>query len=95
MLEQCLAVLEEGKHAFTFSSGLGATTAITSLLKNGDHLVASDDLYGGTNRYFQKCLVNHGVTFTFVDMTNVQNVADALQSNTKVFLRLSLSVKNK
>ncbi|XP_020285037.1 putative cystathionine gamma-lyase 2 [Pseudomyrmex gracilis] len=84
VLEQCLAALEEGKHALTFSSGLGATTATTSLLKTGDHLIASDDLYGGTNRYFQKCLINQGITFTFVDMTNVQNVADALQSNTKM-----------
>ncbi|XP_011643301.1 putative cystathionine gamma-lyase 2, partial [Pogonomyrmex barbatus] len=81
VLETCLAALEDG---FCFSSGLGATTAITSLIKAGDHLIAGDDLYGGTNRYIQKCLSNQDVKSTFVDMTDVQNVVDAIQPNTKM-----------
>lgn len=84
VLETCLAALEEGEHGFTFSSGLGATTVLMSLLEAGDHLIAGDDLYGGTNRYFQKCLTKHNVETSFVDMTNVQNVVDAVRSNTKV-----------
>lgn len=84
VLETCLAALEEGKHGLCFSSGLGAMTAITALLEAGDHLIAGDDLYGGTNRYIQKCLSKQGTKSTFVDMTNVQNVIDALQPNTKV-----------
>lgn len=88
MLETCLATLEDGKHGITFSSGLGATTVITSLLQAGDHLVAGDDLYGGTNRYIQKCLSNHGVTYSFVDMDKIENVINAIQSNTKVRLKI-------
>lgn len=88
MLETCLAALEDGKHGFAFSSGLGTTTAITALLQAGDHLVAGDDLYGGTNRYIQKCLKNHGVTYSFIDMTKVENVINAIQPNTKVRLKI-------
>ncbi|XP_011253035.2 cystathionine gamma-lyase [Camponotus floridanus] len=84
VLETCLAALEEGKHGITYSSGLGATTGITSLLQKGDHLIAGDDLYGGTNRYIQKCLINHGVTYSFVDVTKVENVINAIQPNTKM-----------
>nr|XP_012226752.1 PREDICTED: putative cystathionine gamma-lyase 2 [Linepithema humile] len=84
VLETCLAALEDGKHCLTFASGLGATTAITALIQAGDHLVASDDLYGGTNRLFQKCLIKQNIKSTFVDMTSVQNVIDAIQPNTKM-----------
>jgi len=62
-------------------------------LQKGDHLVAGDDLYGGTNRYIQKCLSNHGVTYSFVDVTKVENVINAIQSNTKVkYYSLSYSL---
>ncbi|KYN44662.1 Putative cystathionine gamma-lyase 2 [Trachymyrmex septentrionalis] len=84
VLETCLATLEKGKHAFCFSSGLGTLTAIIGLLEVGDHLVVGDDLYGGTNSYIQKCSSKQGMKCTFVDMTNVQNVIDAIQPNTKM-----------
>ncbi|XP_014479648.1 PREDICTED: cystathionine gamma-lyase-like [Dinoponera quadriceps] len=83
-LETCLATLESGKHAVTYSSGLGATTAVTSLMGSGDHLVSGDDIYGGTNRYFQNCLIKQNVGVTFVDMTNPQNAIDAIKPNTKM-----------
>lgn len=51
MLESCLASLDKGKHAITFASGLAATTTLTHLLSQGDHIVSMNDLYGGTNRY--------------------------------------------
>ncbi|KAG5347542.1 CGL lyase, partial [Acromyrmex charruanus] len=84
VLETCLAALENGKHAFCFSSGLGTLTAIAGLLEAGDHMIVGDDLYGGTNRYIQKCSSKQGIKYTFVDMTDVQNVLDAIQPNTKM-----------
>ncbi|CAK9798120.1 Cystathionine gamma-lyase [Anthophora plagiata] len=83
-LETCLAALENGKHAFTFSSGLGATTVITSLLKAGDHVISGDDIYGGTNRFFQKCLSTNDVSITFVDLTNTKNISANIKPNTKM-----------
>lgn len=81
-----MAVLEGGKHAFAYSSGLGATTAVTALMHSGDHLISGDDIYGGTNRYFQNCLPKQNINVTFVDMTKPENVFDAIQPNTKVRL---------
>lgn len=52
-LEECLAALDGGKHGFTFASGLGTTTTLISLLSSGDHIISSDDVYGGTNRLFR------------------------------------------
>ncbi|XP_029167300.1 cystathionine gamma-lyase [Nylanderia fulva] len=84
VLEACLAALEDGKHGITFASGLGATTAITALLQTGDHLIAGDDLYGGTNRLIQKCLSTQGITYSFVDMTKIENLTSAIKPNTKM-----------
>lgn len=72
----------------TFSSGLGATTAIASLLNQGDHIVAMDDLYGGTYRYFSKVLSRMGVNISFVDARDPAKVASAMQPNTKVSCNL-------
>lgn len=84
VLETCLATLENGKHGLVFASGLGATTAVTSLLQSGDHIISGDDVYGGTNRFFQKCLSNSNVKTTFVDPSNVKNIINAIRPNTKV-----------
>ncbi|XP_046816116.1 cystathionine gamma-lyase isoform X2 [Vespa crabro] len=84
VLEACLTALEGGKHGFTFSSGLGAITAITGLLQTGDHIISGDDVYGGTNRLFRNCLVKQGVKISFVDLTDVENLAAAIQPNTKM-----------
>lgn len=84
VLEACLASLENGKYGFAFSSGLGATLVLTSMLKSGDHLISGDDIYGGTNRLFQKCMMNKGIEIEFVDTTNVKNVMSAVKSNTKM-----------
>lgn len=53
-------------------------------IAKGDHLVAGDNLYHGTSNYIEKCLSNHGVTYSFVDVTKVENVISAIQPNTKV-----------
>lgn len=85
-METCLTALEGGKHGFAFSSGLGAITAIAGLLQSGDHVISGDDVYGGTNRFFQKCLVKQGIEISFVDLTDTKNLLAALQPNTKVSL---------
>ncbi|EFN62825.1 Cystathionine gamma-lyase [Camponotus floridanus] len=92
VLETCLAALEEGKHGITYSSGLGAVTGITSLLQKGDHLVAGDNLYHGTSNYIEKCLSNHGITYSLVDVTKVENVISAIQPNTKKPLELGADI---
>jgi cystathionine beta-lyase/cystathionine gamma-synthase len=84
-LETQLAALEEAKHCLAFASGLGAESAITALLGAGDHIVCSDDTYGGTYRLFTRVLERLGVAFTFVDMTDLGAVRAAVRPNTKMF----------
>ena len=83
-LEAALAAVDGAEFAFTFSSGLAATSTITQLLKAGDHLIAMDDLYGGTNRYFRRVASNMGIETSFVDATNPQKVAEAIKPNTRM-----------
>lgn len=83
-LEKCIAAAEGGKHGMCFSSGLAATTTATQLWKAGDHIICMDDVYGGTNRYFNKCAAKFGLDVSMVDLTQVQNVMDALKPNTKM-----------
>jgi cystathionine gamma-synthase/cystathionine gamma-lyase len=84
-LETQLAALEEACYCAAFASGLGAETAITSLLSAGDHVVVSDDTYGGTYRLFTKVLERFGLASTFIDMTDLAAVRAAIQPNTKMF----------
>lgn len=81
-LERELALLEGGKYGYAFSSGLAAINAVFSLLKQGDHVIVSDDLYGGTYRLITKVFEKYGIDFAFVDMGNAENVANAFQANT-------------
>ena len=84
-LEKKLAVLENAKYGLAFGSGMAAeTTVALSLLKKGDHIVAFDDLYGGTKRLFNRTLSNFGLDFTYVDARNAENVEDAIRQNTKM-----------
>lgn len=83
-LERELAVLEGGKHGFAFSSGLGAINAVFSLLKKGDHVIISDDLYGGTYRLITRVYEKYGIDFEFVDMTDSENVARAIRNETSL-----------
>jgi cystathionine beta-lyase/cystathionine gamma-synthase len=86
-LETNLAVLEGGVAAKVFASGMAAINAVATMLKSGDHIVAGHNLYGGTSRLFNQVLVNFGLTFTYVDTSNVKNVEKAIQKNTRlVFL---------
>ena len=83
-LERQLAALEEARHGFAFASGMAATSATMNLLSAGDHVVVGDDLYGGTYRLFSKVLVRYGLTFSYVDMRDLDAVRAALRPNTKL-----------
>lgn len=84
-LEKALASLEGGSHAYAFSSGLSALTAVLHLLKSGDHIVAVDDLYGGSHRLFERLMKNFGLQFDYVDGTDAENFARATKENTKLY----------
>jgi cystathionine gamma-lyase len=83
-LEGCLAALEGGRHGLAFASGLAATDAILHALSAGDHVVYSDDVYGGTFRLFDKVFRRHGIEFTAVDMTDPASVERALRPSTRL-----------
>ena len=82
--ETCLANLEGGRFGFAFASGCAAATTIMHMLKAGDHVIAMDDMYGGTFRLFDKVFRHSGIDFSFVDMTNTENVKSAIKGNTKM-----------
>ncbi|CAD5111307.1 DgyrCDS625 [Dimorphilus gyrociliatus] len=83
-LEACFAAIEGGKHACVFSSGLAATGTVTSLLDLDDHIIAMDDLYGGTNRFFRNIGKARGIKTSFADMRNPEHVKKALTPKTKL-----------
>jgi len=86
-LETNLAALEGGVASKVFASGMAAINAVASMLKAGDHIVAGHNLYGGTPRLFNQVLANFGLTFTYVDTSDLNAVENALQKNTRlVFL---------
>jgi O-succinylhomoserine (thiol)-lyase len=83
-LEACLASMEEGKYGLCFGSGLAAEGCVMHLLSAGDHVVCGDDVYGGTYRLFEKVWKRFGLTFTFVDASDIKKVEAAIQPNTKL-----------
>jgi cystathionine gamma-lyase len=84
-LEECVASLEGANYGLAFASGLAATVATMSLLASGDHVVAGDDLYGGTYRLFDKVLPRTGgLEFTYADTTDPASVETALRPETKL-----------
>ena len=82
--EDCMASLESGTHGFAFASGCAATTTILHLLKEGDHIVAMDDMYGGTFRLFDKVLSHHGLRFSYTDLTQPEKFSKAITPQTKM-----------
>jgi len=83
-LEENLAALENGRYGLAFSSGMAATTTILMLLSKGDHVIAADDVYGGTYRLFQQVLSNYGLSFSYVDARNPAKVESAVRENTRL-----------
>lgn len=83
-LEECLASLENAQFGLAFASGMAATSTILAMLNAGDHVVAANDLYGGTYRVFTKVFTRLGLSFDFVDARDPQHVADAICDKTKM-----------
>ena len=83
--EECIASLENGEVGFGFSSGVAAISACVELLSPGDHVIAMNDLYGGTVRLFNEVkTLSQGIEVTYVDMTDMQNVLEAKTDKTKM-----------
>ena len=84
-LERTMAILEGGIRGFAFSSGQAANMAVFSLLEPGDHIILSDDIYGGTFRIIGDVFGKYGIEHTYVDMSDLDAVQAAVQKNTKMF----------
>ncbi len=83
-LEKSLASIEAGKFGFAFGSGLAAMDAVLKLLKPGDEIISTDDLYGGSYRLFTKIFEDFGLKFHFVEMDDLQKIEKFINSNTKL-----------
>jgi cystathionine beta-lyase/cystathionine gamma-synthase len=83
-LEKNIATLEKGKYGIAFASGLAATHALMSLVKAGDHIIISNNVYGGTYRLYELNMKNYGLDFSWVDTTNLNNIEKAIRPNTKM-----------
>ena len=84
-LEKNMAVLERGVAGYAFASGMAATTSLTHLLlKQGDHAICSDNVYGGTFRLFDKIVRHYGVEFTYVNTSNLSQVEKVMKPDTKM-----------
>jgi len=83
-LEANLAALENGNYGVCFGSGMAAIDSLAKLLKPGDHVVSTNDLYGGTYRLFTKVFQKYGIDFDFVDMQDPENVAKVVSSKTRM-----------
>jgi cystathionine beta-lyase/cystathionine gamma-synthase len=83
-LEGNLAAIENGRAAFAFASGMAATAAVTRLLQAGDHVVVTDNTYGGTYRFFERILRRYGLDFTYVNTSDVSAIDAAIRPATKM-----------
>lgn len=83
-LQECVAALEGGKYGLAFASGLAATDTILRLFNPGDHIIVGNDVYGGTYRLFERVYRRYGLDFSWVDLTNLDNVRAAIRPNTKM-----------
>ncbi|PJH76119.1 MAG: cystathionine gamma-synthase, partial [Anaerolineae bacterium CG_4_9_14_0_8_um_filter_58_9] len=83
-LEACIAVLEGGQSGLAFASGMAATDTVLRLLAPGDHVLAGNDIYGGTFRLFDKEYRRYGLEFSYVDTTDTAQVEAGLRANTRM-----------
>lgn len=84
VLQTQLAALEGGDHALCFSSGLASTDAVLNLFQSGDHVIAGNDLYGGSYRLFEKVATYRGLEFSFIDLADEQLLRDTIRPETKL-----------
>ena len=83
-LEKNIAVLEQGFAGFAFSSGMASITTALLLLRSGDHVIVTDNVYGGTYRVFTQVLSNLGLEFSFIDTSNLENIRNESRPNTRM-----------
>merc|ERR1711939_604744 len=83
-LENSLASIENGKYGLAFGSGLAAIDAVLKLLKPGDEVVSTNDLYGGTYRLFTSIFKDFGIKFNFIGMQNAEDIEKYITENTKL-----------
>lgn len=83
-LEECLAALEGGTHGLAFASGMAAISTSMSLMKMGDHVISSDDVYGGTYRVFEKIFRDWGLDYSYADTSDLKNVEAAIKPTTRM-----------
>lgn len=83
-LEDCIAALENGKHALAFSSGMAATETVLKLLRPGDEVITGDDLYGGSYRIFTKVFEHYGIKFHFVNTSEPTQIQEKINANTRL-----------
>ena len=83
-LERCLAALDKGERAFAFASGMSAIAAVANLFRAGDHVVSSNNMYGGTFRFFDKVMATYGMEFTYVDTSDLAATAQAFRPTTRL-----------
>lgn len=83
-LEKCLAALEKAAYGLCFSSGMGASDAVIKLLASGSEVIATDDLYGGSYRMFEKVFSKYGIKFHYVNMHNASEIEKHINANTKM-----------
>ncbi len=84
LLEEHLASIEGADYGVCFASGMSAVDSVLKLLKSGDHVICSDDVYGGVSRHFNQVLINYGLEFTYVNSSNPEEVKEAVKDNTKL-----------
>jgi len=84
VLEEHLAAIEGGSYGVAFSSGMASVDSCLKLLGSGDHVICSDDVYGGTSRHFNRLLVNYNMHFSYVDSQDAANVEAAIRPETKM-----------
>ena len=84
VLEQNLAAIEGGKYAICFASGMSAVDSVTKLLSAGDHVISSDDVYGGVSRHFNRVLARYGLSFSYVNSSEPEAVRKAIRPETKM-----------
>lgn len=82
-LEKTIALLEGGKYGFAFSSGMAGISTLLKVFKPGDHIIVSEDLYGGTYRLFREIYSIYGIESTFIDTSKCEEIISALKENTK------------
>ncbi|MHC4217222.1 MAG: trans-sulfuration enzyme family protein, partial [Planctomycetota bacterium] len=84
VLENNLAAIDGGKYGVMFASGMSAVDSCLKLLSAGDHVVCSDDVYGGVSRHFNNVLSRYGLTFTYVDTTRPEAVREVIRPETRM-----------